>query len=261
MPALCETFRWLSFRTWDVLSQSRRIGHQPLEETFTDLNIFELNLRHPFEIFSKIFTKPQEGVNGADWEWWLTDSRRTEWLGLRMQAKVLELSTNEFKHLHYRRGGIYQANKLKRSCRSMGLIPLYCLYTSFAPDRAFGMHCPSFPHADESFGCSITSLKTVEMLRANGHRRNLSDLRDHCLPWHCLVCCKGYGGNNLPQRAWGLVQGAFGVKRSTNLGINIPNIGPRANPPTYLNQVLENALDEPPDPAIRAITIVVEPKA
>ena len=77
--------------------------HQPLEETFTDLNILELKCRHPTEIYSEVFTKRREGVNGADWEWWLTNKSRSLWLGLRVQAKVLHLANNTFEHLHYRR--------------------------------------------------------------------------------------------------------------------------------------------------------------
>ena len=75
---LCETFRSLAFRTFEQMGRARRVGHQPLEETFTDTNILELKDRHPAEIFCQTFTKPQEGINGADWEWWLTDASKSK---------------------------------------------------------------------------------------------------------------------------------------------------------------------------------------
>jgi hypothetical protein len=121
---LCETFRLLSYETWGRLGRARRIGHQLLEETFTDLNLLELKDRHPTQVYTKVFTKPQEGLNGADWEWWLTDSKRSEWLGIRIQAKVLDLTTDSFPHLHYKSGRIYQATKLKRDCKNLGLADL-----------------------------------------------------------------------------------------------------------------------------------------
>src|SRR5690606_6329527 len=123
---LCETFRSLAFRTFDQMGRARRVGHQPLEETFTDTNILELKDRHPAEISCLTFTKPQEGINGADWEWWLTDTSKSKWLGLRVQAKVLHLDSNTFAHLHYKSGKskTYQATKLKRESAKDGLIPL-----------------------------------------------------------------------------------------------------------------------------------------
>jgi hypothetical protein len=258
---LCDTFRALSFRTWDVLAQSRRVGHQPLEETFTDLNLLELKVRHPFEIKTITFTKPQEGINGADWEWWLTDVGHSQWLGIRVQAKVLDLKTNEFKHLHYKKGKIYQSNKLKSRCAAAGLIPLYCIYVHFEGNPRFGMRCPSFPPANESYGCSITPISTIDLLRNNGLRKNLGDIGQYCLPWHCLVCCKGYGGTSLPDRAWSFLIGAFGIEPNPNPLNDVPVAGPRNAPPDYVVRLLGNEQIEPPDDGIKHITVITEEKA
>jgi hypothetical protein len=48
---LCSTFRSLSFFTWNHLARARRVGHQPLEKTFTDMHMLELKDRHPAEVF------------------------------------------------------------------------------------------------------------------------------------------------------------------------------------------------------------------
>ena len=130
-PTLCETFRALAFHTHNQLSKSQAVGHQPLEETFSNTNILELKVKHPGEIYSHTFTKPQEGLSGADWEWWLTNKSRTSWLGLRVQAKVLELRSDTFPHLHYASGNpkTYQLQRLQSEAFKAGMVPLYCFYT------------------------------------------------------------------------------------------------------------------------------------
>src|SRR5688572_13448409 len=100
--SLCETFKNRSSSTWTLLSKAREVDSQLLEETLTDLNLLELKLKHPREIITKSFTKPREGLTGADWEWWLTGPKSL-WLGFRVQAKVLNLRSGMYEHLHYRR--------------------------------------------------------------------------------------------------------------------------------------------------------------
>ena len=114
---LCETFRALAFRTFDQMARARRVGHQPLEETFTDTNILELKDRHPTEIYCRTFNKHEEGKNGADLELWLTNHSMSSWLGMRLQAKVLHIESDTFPHLHYKSGKSkkYQLSKLKKS--------------------------------------------------------------------------------------------------------------------------------------------------
>jgi hypothetical protein len=253
--ALCETFRSLAFRTWDGLARSRRVRHQPLEETFTDINLLEMKDRHPREIYTQIFTKPQEGLNGADWEWWLTDSARRKWLGLRIQAKVLALSQDRFPHLHYKRGRTYQATKLKKTCHALGLVPLYCLYLHASVPLRPRFRCGTFALADETFGCSLYPLHAVETLRKAG-ANTLVDVQGDCVPWHCLVCCEGYGKGTLPERAWQFVQRALRFRYRSPANDNAPQPGPRPFPPQYVHQVIEGGLVEPPDPALRAIVVI-----
>lgn len=244
---LCETFRSLAFRTFDQMSRARHVDHQPLEETFTDINILELKDRHPTEIYCKTFTKPQEGVNGADWEWWLTDASESKWLGLRIQAKVLHLDSNKFSHLHYKSGKQkkrYQANKLKRESAKNGLIPLYCFYLH---DQSISVNsgrlCGSYGHAPEAYGCSLAPLAHVESLRKNGEANDLKSVLQGAYPWHCLVCCSGYThGGTLPERAWGFLTSGMGVavprKRArSSASVVHPTVGIRAEPPPYVRAI------------------------
>ena len=252
---ICETFRLLAFRTFDQMGRASRVGHQPLEETFTDLNLLELKDRHPHEIRCHTFNKPQEGNNGADWEWWLTDARRTIWLGMRIQAKVLHIKSNTFPHLHYKSGASrgYQSVKLKRQCAKDGLIPLYCFYLHQDPRMLSDAEgCGSFAHATESYGCSLAPMALVDSLRLKGEKNTFSEVIAGSHPWHCLVCCAGYGGSTLPERAWSFLQSAMHMKhpkarrRAQNVSRapRIP-IGLRPQPPNYVWQIAsgDNAFD------------------
>lgn len=258
--SVCNTFRELSFRTWTHLGRARHIEHQLGEETLTDLNVLELKARHPDEIFTKTFTKPQEGVNGADWEWWFTDPRMKQWLGFRVQAKVLNLASERFEHLHYRKGKTYQSAKLKRKASEEGLIPLYCIYSHWADGFDVpGWPCGTFGPVIESFGCALLSAKHVDALRKQSHESSLGAVVEKSVPWHCLVCCAGYGGSNLPERAWEYSQAVFGVKPSKRRPANAPAIGLRDHPPKYVRMVVEAGqmaeIDES-DPGLRGIVVL-----
>ena len=95
-------------------TKSRRAKFQLKEETLTDLNMLELKLRHSRQVRTKVITKKAEGKNGADWEWWFTSKHK--WIGIRGQAKIININTNEFLHLHYQQptSKIFQCDKLNR---------------------------------------------------------------------------------------------------------------------------------------------------
>jgi hypothetical protein len=197
---LCDTFRQLAAWTHDTLTNAESVGHQPLEETFTDLNLLAIKFQHRAEIYTRTFSKWKEGKNGADWEWWITDSTRTRWAGFRVQAKVLDLRSNRFRHLHYTRKGFRQINKLEKSALAAGLIPLYCLYL-----RLDAYHEPLRPpplglkESSLLFGCSLVALPKV---RALGRTQDLQSVLPHCAPWHHLVCDASGAARDLPTNAW-----------------------------------------------------------
>lgn len=239
---LCETFRSLAFQAHGRLAQARLVGYQPLEETFTDLNLLELKVRHPLEIYTHPFTKPKEGANGADWEWWLTNSTRTNWLGLRIQAKILELKSNTFAHLHYKSGNpkTYQLHKLVSDAAKGGLTPLYCFYSHIPTmGPSISNHCcHSFFNAPESYGCAISSADHVANLQASNEANDLKSVISKAAPWHCLVCCRGYADHDLPENAWAYMQNTFdGI---ANVDTTISR-GPRSQPPRYVYAAMEGA--------------------
>ena len=250
---LCETFRSLAFRTFDQMGRARRVGHQPLEETFTDTNILELKDRHPDEIYCRTFNKPEEGRNGADWEWWLSNYAMTSWLGLRVQAKVLHLGSDTFAHLHYKSGKskAYQLAKLKREAAKEGLVPLYCFYSHEATTpRVSPRRCGSFAHAPEAYGCALATLTHIEKLQVAGDKRDYADVMGSALPWHCLVCCSAFGGDDLPTKAWRLLQGRLEVKAPRSRRANgealgrPPPVGIRTHAPDYVRAMIDGRTED-----------------
>lgn len=264
-PTLCESFRSLAFRTFDQMGRAKAVDHQPLEETFTDMNILELKVRHASEIHCRLFNKREEGTSGADWEWWLTNSTGSSWLGLRVQAKVLQLKSDSFPHLHYKSGKskTYQSTKLKRECAKEGLIPLYGLYVHEEPIPS-GPHrrCGSFAHSPESYGCALTSLPHVERLQKDSERNDRIAVLSEALPWHCLVCCSGYGGEDLPTRAWSLIRGNLGVSvprrqvRETAQALKGISIGPRSQPPEYVRAIFDGRPSDTSPSHARGVLVV-----
>jgi hypothetical protein len=260
---LCETFRHLAFKTFDRLGRARQVGYQPLEETFTDLNILELKIRHPNDIFCHTFTKREEGRNGADWEWWLTDPGMSTWLGLRIQAKVLHLRTNRFEHLHYQSGNPaeYQATKLKRECAAEGLVPLYCFYLHgerplLRPPARFRIF-----HHRELFGCSLAPLPLVEALQPANQRDLVSVIAGSC-PWHYLVCQSRPGRKSLPESAWAVLTNISGGGALSDVQSDNQQVapGPRSEPPTYVRDIIASRfnLDNDIPGSVRGIVIIRE---
>lgn len=260
--SLCKTFLSLAFSTHHRLARARRVLHQPLEETFTDLNILELKSRHSTEIYSEVFSKRREGVNGADWEWWLTNNSRNSWLGLRVQAKVLHLAKNTFEHLHYRdkKTKIYQLHKLQTEAARHGLVPLFCIYVNgISRKNLQGRQCLNPAYATQSYGCSLVSSAHVARLQAAAETKDLYSVMREAIPWHCLVCsnCQPQGAD-LPTRAWAYLQNNFVEMRNIATDDAESEImpGPRPYPPNYVHNVLEGRINEDEPPNIQGVLVI-----
>ena len=255
---LCDTFRRQAIWTWDSLRQARTASCQLGEESLTDFNLLRIRTRHPHEVFTQTFTKPQEAKTGADWEWFTGPSRR--WIGFRIQAKVIDLRTDRFEHLHYKRkSGAFQSDDLVISARASQphRIPVYCLYTNVGNWRALRRAggCPSYPMTARSFGCILVGAHQVQKLRSTPAAIRVNDIIPFAIPWHCLVCCNGYATGDLPARArafWLHRQGEPATAED-----EIPEL--TDTPPSYVNALMQGELLEPPDDvALRTVTVFRE---
>lgn len=286
--SLCDTFRSQAFWTWGKLSKARLIKCQLGEESITDMNLLEIRSRHPKEITVQTFTKPKEAETGADWEWWLTGNSR-KWLGFRIQAKIIEFSSDKFPHLHYRnrrnKKASFQSDALIKSSldNTVKRIPLYCLYshwngTSLQLSVLESILRPytCFLSVRESFGCSLVSAFIVRRLRFCSDSNSLPSLFKFMLPWHCLVCCRGFGGQDLPERAlyyWrrAILESERHASeilhvqphdrqqyRQSKYYRNYKDIALTERPPEYVTQLLEGVISEPPDRSLRTVMIIRE---
>ncbi len=266
---LCHTFLKLALETHDRLKAARSVGHQLLEETITDLNILELKRLHPTQIYCQTFTKPQEGINGADWEWWLTNPKRSRWLGLRVQAKVLELKSDTFAHLHYRpnRGRAYQSTRLKAAAEMDGLIPLYCLY---AHPPASATRWAKYG-SSETYGCALLQVKEVERLRRRGKSNDFVSVMSRAVPWSWLVCIGSAWSPDVRTLTYpDLISGAL-LRRDPLLGSDDEDgaiadprqplrPGVRSAPPAYVSALMEGQPLGDLDKALRGVLVIQGPE-
>jgi len=91
---------------WDSLREARKHSYQVGEESITDFLVLNIKKWGKGRIVVDTFTRHKEAVNGSDWEWWFTGTSG-KWLGMRVQAKVLNLKSEKYEHL-------YHANRINR---------------------------------------------------------------------------------------------------------------------------------------------------
>lgn len=176
----------MSLRTMRLLEKAKTVGHQPLEETVTDLNILGLTLDWPSIVRSRTHTRPEEGRTGADWEWWFVDATRTKGTRVLVQAKILNLRRDVFTSLHYRSGNppIYQSKKLQATAKRIGAYALICLYTNHRD-----VHYLTGKQT-LSDGCMVMPASALSHLqRLPRHRsRTKAQLSSYWIPLPLLFC-------------------------------------------------------------------------
>lgn len=261
MTPLCRTFRRLADETWDRLESARSVNHQLLEESITDWNCLELKLNHSKEVTTRTYNKHEEGINGADWEWWFT-GKSGKWLGYRIQAKIIHFQSDKFEHLFYKKGKTSQSTKLINNAKKNNCIPLYCCYAHWPNNSVTPQwKCQSFKFSKKSYGCSLLPIKDYLTLCKNKKNEQKSVI-PVAFPWHCLVCCTGFGGTDLPTRSFNFyscgLDNDMDSQRITAFDISkeLPDI-----PPRHVELALSaNNVDklERPDEDLRGITIIRE---
>ncbi len=253
----------LARSTWAQIEQSRNVNYQLLEETITDINLLRIKTRHSNQIKTRAFSKPEEGKNGADWEWWFKDWSNS-WVGIRMQAKILNIHSNEFEHLHYKnpKSNEYQSNKLIRNCLKNNIPrrPLYCLYLQTNDQNLLNTwNCGTFSIDRSLMGCSIIDAFDVVNLRPH-QIKSLDDLEHYLRPWHCLVCCQGHGGKTPVERISNYINSTFTTRTIDfeESDLNFPDSFITNKPPAYVLNLLEHENNDnikPPDEDLSGVIL------
>ncbi|SRR5258706_6911292 len=261
---LCKTFQDLSRSTWTLLRRGRQQGVQINEETITNLLMLRLQETKSPYLRVKSFSKKQESRTGADWEWWLGSPG--SWVGFRLQAKVINFSSDRFEHLYYvPPGGVPQYQRLLDDALHAWprRIPLYCLYIHW--QQSIGYRRTS------RAGCSFLSPLLVRSL-APQPKRGLADLYEYTRPWHELVCPQNAPSvrQSLAAGVLSSVRQLYEESRSADpVGVFNPNEGafqelfldmrPASDVPAYVQQV---RVGEQPviedDPQLEGVTVFEE---
>src|SRR5882757_3441201 len=85
---LCRDLMDISRRTWQLLKNAHDYKIGITEETITDINLLELQIRQDNRMFTHKLTKQEETKVGADWIWAFV-GRSNQTLILYVQAKRL----------------------------------------------------------------------------------------------------------------------------------------------------------------------------
>lgn len=240
---LCNTFVTMAQKIWTELGSARSLGIKRGEETVTDNFLLDIQAAHPAEVATFQFTKPEESITGADWEWWLTDGR--QWTGLLIQAKILKLKANLYSSIKHKVRGRPQIDILLDQADLKGIPALYFFYNhTLLTFPKLTWNCLSTVPQLEQLGCTVAYAAAVKPLIKQGGV-GISTLGPACVPLRCLVCCRGLSGQSgnpsLPSRAQGVVRylaDRGGVER---VHVDFPAL--RSELPSYVSELISAPID------------------
>ena len=179
-PSPCERFREASEFVGKWLDRQPSVK----EESLTDWLLYEVSEKLSFVVY-RAFTRHQEArETGADWEWWILF--RDQYLRLRVQAKKVFSSKDNYPHLaHTNRYGL-QIDMLLDDARKVNAIPLYALYTS----EIHHTMCDEEPRRHHE-GVFFAGANRINSDFISGGRRSIStsDLLAISNPFSCFACC------------------------------------------------------------------------
>lgn len=209
--SLCDDLIVQAEVTWNRIRMSVPTGIIISEESITDYNLLDLQIKHPDELQTRKIARKREARIGADWEWWLgSDSL---WIGLRVQAKRIDLQNFIYRNLN--KTNIYgrQIDLLIKNSinNNPPMIPIYVFY-NYWNDNVFDPPwlCQTYPKSVQMLGCSISHAIYVKAILDKGSEK-VQDVMRAMYPWSCLVCCRGFSKENkvLPYRTVDFLFGAF----------------------------------------------------
>jgi hypothetical protein len=200
----CQLLRDLAARTWSDIRDGEMTGVAIGEESITDYLLLDLHRHSAHPSYLRKWSRWVEGRStGADWDWWFVRPDLSAGVGLRIQAKRIDLASQTFNELGHKNQHGFQIDMLESSAATAGMHPLYCLYlASDRPPTTGRSACGSYLLGDSPdgwtgdplhvYGCSVLGTRAAKSaIEAKDAR--LEPLWPFLLPWSCLVCCQGLG--------------------------------------------------------------------
>lgn len=241
---LCNTFMAMAQKIWTELGLARSLGISRGEETVTDTFLLDIQAAHPAEVATFQFTKPEESITGADWEWWLTDGR--QWVGLLIQAKILKPKANLYSSIKHKVKGRPQIDILLDQASLKGIPALYFLYNhTLLTFPQLSWNCSSTDPELEQLGCTVAFAAAVKPLIKRGGV-GITTLGPVSVPLRCLVCCRGFtvdsDNPSLPTRTHDVVRYLAERGGDDRAYIDLPPS--RSEPPSYVRDLLSVPIGE-----------------
>ena len=243
---ICKTFCDRAVWTWRSLRNGINTGIELGEETLTDINLLEIQIRHPKDVRAVKFNRIQEGnVTGADWEWWF--GSQSGWIGLRVQAKKLNSSSLKFDSLNHKSRQGKQVDLLVNNAQKHGLVPMYCFYNYWNQNIVSNWTCGAHSPPQDLQGCMVSSASHIMSMVSN-RDKSLQSVLTKSLPWSCLVCCEGYSGptSDLTERVNGVLNGFWQIDHEV-----------MEKPPRYVSEIMRGSLERAYD-GLAYILVVTE---
>ena len=155
------------------------------EESLTDWLLYYLSERDD-RIIYQAFSRNEESLRGADWEWWIITedegySHSPRGYRFLVQAKKLKKGQDNFPLLNYCNKNGLQMDMLLDSARSRNAMPLYLFYST---DHAqYSEQIKNFPHSAVVLdwckscinGCYLSPAMALKALAYGGPRTNISE--------------------------------------------------------------------------------------
>lgn len=225
--------------TWSRLGAGWSCDIVQSEETVTDINLLAIQMSHPALVRTRKFTRHAESRrSGADWEWWL--GTPGHWVGIRVQAKKLDIGTERYKSLDHVSANGRQVDLLLRASQRESFWPMYCFYNYSANVMPQRWRVCGEPRVDELMGCAVSPAPAIEGAIRRGADR-LVDIVPLSRPWSCLVCCKGHSRQELSfsRRTELVLRAMFGEAGASDF----PQA--RETPPPYVRALLHDGAVDP----------------
>jgi len=179
----CKEFIDKSHYVYNWMKKQPAVG----EESITDWLLFALYESLPSLKYITFSRHKEARETGADWEWWFVDNYKA--LCLRIQAKKLFSSKDNYNSLAYTNKYGMQIEKLIDNAKKVNALPFYTFY-SFSHSKPKVL-CGSTTWTKEDCGIIISSAKELYNKFIIDGKTKVTDLDIIGMsnPLQCLVCC------------------------------------------------------------------------
>ena len=226
---LCEALSECSFEIKRWLTKQPEVK----EETLTDWFLYNLSEKIP-AIKYKQFTRSEEGrKTGADWEWWFVFSKSKS-LAIRVQAKKIKLSVDNYPGIAYTKNGKLQIERLLDDSVKDGFASFYAIYSAEIGPSMCGLK-----NGGGMFFAEANKIRNEFILKP---RRMLKpvDILQFANPISCLFCCPFTNQRDIEDGFRRYMQHYFPTfSVSSNAQQDNNNLGFRATP-NYILQLLNS---------------------